>query len=163
MARLNKTCLACRTKYSYCPSCSRIDALKPSWASEFCSATCKDLWFTATRFNMNILTKAEAKSIILELDLKPIDQYAECVQRDFKNIMAEEKKPKRNRRIEIKPIDEVIDVEHEMIESVFEENQLIIKVDAEIKEIAEDKVTVEIAPRKKVKEESREVVITENE
>lgn len=108
MAKLNKQCLCCREKYSYCPSCSRVDALKPSWSSEFCSETCKDLWITLTRYNMGTHSKYEAKAIISALDLKPIDTYVDCVKRDYNKVMLDEKKSKRNKRIEIKHIDEVI-------------------------------------------------------
>ena len=102
MAIKSRKCLSCRTSFSYCPDCSRVDALKPSYFSEFCSSECKDLWYTATKFNMNKLTKAEAKTIISALELKPAEQYVACIQRDLKNIMAEEPKPKRARKIEPK-------------------------------------------------------------
>jgi hypothetical protein len=118
MAHLNKKCTCCGTKFSYCPDCSRADALKPSWASEFCSETCKDLWLTATKFNMKLLTKSEAKSIILGLDLKPTDEYVECIRRDLKNIM---EKSKRGKRIEIQPVDDAIDIPKEIVETVVEE------------------------------------------
>ena len=118
MARLNKTCYACQTKYSYCPSCSRSDATKPSWASEFCSEPCKDLWTTLTKYNMSMLSKSEAKSIISELDLKPIDTYVDCVKRDYNKVMVEEKKPKRNKRIEIKPIDEFVGLDPVIVNEV---------------------------------------------
>lgn len=117
----NRKCLCDGTKYSYCPDCSRADALKPTWYSDFCCETCKDLWLTLTRYNMNRLTKEEAKSIISELDLKPIESYAQCVQRDYAIVMAEEKKPKRGKRIEIQPVDEAIDIKKEVVESVVEE------------------------------------------
>jgi hypothetical protein len=66
------------------------------------------LWTTATKFNLGKLTKSEAKSIISELSLKPIDAYAKCVQRDLNTILAEEPKPKRGKRAEMKIIiDEV--------------------------------------------------------
>lgn len=116
----NKKCLCCSTRYSYCPDCSRADALKPTWYSEFCGEDCKELWLTLTRYNMNRLTKSEAKSIISELNLKPIDSYVDCVKRDYAIVMAEEKKPKRGKRIEIKPIDEVMDVEPAVVESIVE-------------------------------------------
>jgi hypothetical protein len=74
-----------------------------------------------------MLDKSEAKSIILELDLKPIESYVPCVQRDFQKVMKSDKKPKRGKHIEIKPVDEVIDVEqpievveHVVIEPVYE-------------------------------------------
>ena len=92
----NRKCIACGTKYSYCPDCSRADALKPAWYSDFCIESCKELWFTLTRYNMGRLTKSEAKSVILDLDLKPIESYSQFVQRDYAKVMAEEKKPLYN-------------------------------------------------------------------
>ena len=106
----NRKCLACSTKYSYCPSCSRADALKPSWYSEFCNESCKELWLTLTRYNMDHLTKSEAKSIISGLDLKPIDTYVECVKRDYAKVMAEEKKTRKAQK-KVEPIVEEVLVE----------------------------------------------------
>ena len=107
----NKQCLSCGAAFSYCPDCSRVDALKPVWASQFCSETCATLWTTLTKFGMNKLTKSEAKEIISSLNLKPIDVYVDCVKRDCAKVMAEEKKFKRGKLIEIKPIDEFADIE----------------------------------------------------
>jgi hypothetical protein len=84
------------------------------------------LWTTFTKFGMNYLTKTEAKSIILELDLKPIKYYAQCVQRDYAKVMANEKKPKRGKRIEIQPIDEVVDIEQVVVESIAEESHEVV-------------------------------------
>ena len=108
MAIKTRKCLSCGTKYDFCPDCRGADRLAPAWKAEFCSSECKDLWYTATRFNMNKLTKAEAKSIISALELKPADQYVACIQRDLKNIMAEEPKPKRGKRAAMTIIDEAI-------------------------------------------------------
>ena len=121
MAHLNKKCTGCGMRFSYCPDCSRADALKPSWASEFCSEPCATLWTTLTKYNMSMLSKSEAKSIISALELKPIDSYASCVQRDYAIVMAEEKKPKRGKRVEIQPVDEKADIPTEVIDSVIEE------------------------------------------
>lgn len=127
----NKQCLACRTKFRHCPDCSKADALKPTWASEFCSEPCATLWATLTKFGMSMLTKSEAKSIISELDLKPIDTYVDCVKRDYNIVMAEEKKPKRGKRIEIKPIDEVANIEpdviNEVLSTVEESHEVVIE------------------------------------
>ena len=125
MAQLNKTCWACKTKFSYCPNCSRVDSLKPSWASEFCCETCKDLWTTLTKFGMSMITKSDAKSIILGLDLKPIDVYADCVKRDYNKVMTPDLKSKRNRRIEIKSVDELVDIKPEPIDEAVVEPMAI--------------------------------------
>lgn len=120
MAIKERKCLSCAKSYEYCPDCSRADKLAPAWKAQFCSEPCATLWATLTKFGMNRLTKSEAKSIISELDLKPIESYVPCVQRDFYKVMRSDKKPKRGKHIEIKPIDEVMDVESTVVESVIE-------------------------------------------
>ena len=117
----NKKCLSCGTKFSYCPDCSRVDALKPSWASQFCSESCAILWKTLTKFGMSMLDKSEAQSIILGLDLKSIESYVPCVQRDYDKVMKSEKKPKRGKRIKIQPMDDAIDIPEEVVDTIVEE------------------------------------------
>ena len=128
MAHLNKKCMVCQISYSYCPDCSRADAVKPTWYSEFCSESCKDLWLTLTRYNMGRLTKSEAKSIISNLELKPIDTYVDCVKRDYTNVMAEEKKSRRGKRVDIQPIVEEIKIEPQIIAEPVSENTTIYEV-----------------------------------
>lgn len=106
-----RKCISCGKKYDFCPDCNNADRLAPSWKAEFCCEDCKTLWQTCTKFNMNKLTKAEAKAIISALKLKPADQYAACLQRDLKNIMPEEPKPKRGKRAALAVFDEAIQPE----------------------------------------------------
>jgi hypothetical protein len=117
----NRKCMACGTKYSYCPDCSRADALKPTWYNNFCNESCKDLWMTISRYSMDRITKADAKSAILELDLKSIESYSQFIQKDYAKIMVEEKKPRRGKRIEVQPVDEIADVSKEVVESVVQD------------------------------------------
>ena len=111
-----RKCFCCSTRYSYCPNCSEADRLKESWYATFCSEDCMTIWTTCTKFNMGRLTKSEAKEIISALTLKPTSEYAPCVQRDLGVIMKEDPKPKRSRRAEIKPVDEVVDITPTFIE-----------------------------------------------
>lgn len=90
MARRDRQCLCCGTKYSYCPTCSS-DKLKPTWMTEFCSESCKELFETATKYNLKKITKPEAKEIIEKLELKEKSAYVDCIQKDMENILAEEK------------------------------------------------------------------------
>ena len=89
MARRDRKCICCQSKYQYCPTCS-TDKTKPTWMTEFCVETCKELWTTATKYNMQMLTKSEAKEIIEGLKLKERSEYVECVQKDLENILGEE-------------------------------------------------------------------------
>lgn len=116
----NRKCACCSTTYSYCPDCSTSDKLAPSWKATFCSEDCMTIWTICTRYNMGRLTKPEAKEIISALNLKPTSEYASCVQRDLAIILKEDPKPKRNKRIEIKPVDEAANVEPTFIEETYE-------------------------------------------
>lgn len=132
--RKSRNCICCSTEYVYCPDCNGSDKLRPSWYSEFCCEDCKDLWLTATKFNMNMIEKKDAKDIISVLNLKDKSKYVACVQRD--------------------------------LEVIFAEDPIVVTLDAEIKEIHEDKAIVETAIRgsKARKPIQHEVVIKkENE
>lgn len=136
MAMKNKTCLCDNVKYSYCPDCNGADRLAPSWKSEFCSEDCMTLWTTCTKFNLGKLTKPEAKSIISALTLKPVEQYAKCVQRDLNTILAEEPKPKRGKRATLPVFDEttfeeVKSVIDEVIENIID-NQTVVEAESVI-------------------------------
>lgn len=139
MAKKERKCLCDGTLYTYCPDCNGADRLKPTWYSEFCCETCKDLWDAAVKFNMGVYTKAEAKAIISALELKPAEQYVACIQRDLKNIIFEEPKPKRTKKIEPKLPEPVV------APTTIEE----------VAPVAESALTEEIAP---VAEVYREVV-----
>lgn len=91
MKRKNRQCTCCNTQYSYCPDCGGADRLKESWYSEFCCVECKDLWLTAIKYNMQLLTKEEAAKIISNLSLKDKSEYVDCVQRDLENILEPKK------------------------------------------------------------------------
>ena len=132
MARRERKCICCSTEYFYCPDCNGADRLKPAWYAEFCSEDCKDLWLTATKFNMGMVEKKEAKETILALNLKDKSEYVGCVQRD--------------------------------LDVILEEEPIIVNIDAEIKEIAEDKAIVETSIRGSNKKHTHEVIIKkENE
>lgn len=120
----NKQCLACREKFSYCPDCSRVDALKPTWASQFCSEPCATLWTTLTKFGMSMLDKSEAKSIISELDLKPIESYVPCVQRDYAKVMESERKSRK-----VKKLEPVVNVETVCEEIVVNPEPIVAEVE----------------------------------
>ena len=92
--RKNRTCTCCKTTYTYCPDCGGADRLKPYWYADFCCVECKDLWDTATKFNMQLISKEEAVEIISGLNLKDKSEYVDCVQRDL-TVIFDEPKAKR--------------------------------------------------------------------
>ena len=138
MGRRQRECYLCGFKYEYCPTCSQ-DRTKPSWMAEFHSENCKDIFDICTRFNMELFTKEEAKEAIEKCDLSNKLNFRPSVQNTLSNLLK---------------VDEI----------VFEEEPIVITLDAEIKEIHEDKAIVETSIRgNKSKKHTHEVVKKENE
>jgi hypothetical protein len=132
MARRQRECYLCGETYSYCPTCSQ-DRTKPAWMAEFHSENCKDIFDICTRFNMELLIKDEAKSAIEKCDLTNKLNFRPSVQNTLYTLLK---------------VDEVI----------FEE-PIVVTLDAEIKEIHEDKAIVETSIRgNKSKKHIHEVV-----
>lgn len=123
MAKRSRECYLCGKKYSYCPTCSQ-DKMKPSWMTEFHEENCVKIFEICTRFNMQKMSKEEAKSALSSCDLTNKENFKSYVQRDLENIFAEEPK-KRGKRVEIKPVDEVMDVEPEVVESILESHEVV--------------------------------------
>ena len=138
MGRRNRECYLCGMHYQYCPTCSQ-DKMKPAWMSEFHSENCKNIFDICTRFNMKFFTKDEAKSAIEKCDLSNKLNFKPSVQNTLSNLLK---------------VDEVI----------FEEEPIVVTVEAEIKEVSEDKAIVETRPKGSKKKHTHEVVIKkENE
>ena len=114
MAKTNRVCLTCGTKYSYCNNCNKKD---PTWMAEFHDDNCKTIFDIATRFNMQLFTKEEAKEAMEKCDLSNKANFKDYVQRDLENIFAEEPKAKRGKRAEAGIfIDEAMNTEaHEVV------------------------------------------------
>ncbi len=90
MSRKNRKCLCCNVDYHYCPTCSQ-DRMKPSWMSEFHDENCKNIFDICTRFNMQLMSKAEAMTALSACDLSQKANFKDYVQRDITNIFADEK------------------------------------------------------------------------
>lgn len=86
MAVKNRVCATCGKTYKFCPSCGE-DALKPAWMVEYCTEDCKDIWEIATKFNLKVMTKEQARTEMLKIKLNPIDTYSDAVKQDIKNII----------------------------------------------------------------------------
>lgn len=112
MAKRDRKCYLCGENYQYCPTCSN-DRMKPAWMAEFHSANCKNIFDICTRFNMQLLTKEEAKAALEQCDLTNKENFKSYVQRDLGNIFAEDA-PKRGKRSQLPVVDEA--VTHEVVD-----------------------------------------------
>ena len=89
MGRRNRECYLCGKDYQYCPTCSQ-DKMKPVWMSEFHSENCKKIFDICTRFNMNLMSKAEARNALNACDISNKSDFKSYVQRDLDVIFFEE-------------------------------------------------------------------------
>lgn len=118
MGRRNRECYLCGRDYQYCPTCSQ-DKMKPYWMADFHTENCKNIFDICTRFNMNLMSKTEAQDALNSCDLSNKENFKSYVQRDLEVIFAEDVVPAPA------------------------EDPIVVTLDAEIKEIHEDKAIVE--------------------
>lgn len=111
MARRQRECYLCGESYQYCGSCSQ-DRMKPAWMSEFHEENCKNIFDICTRFNMNMISKDEAKAALEQCDLTNKANFKSYVQHDLEVIFAEEGK-KRGKKIEADDTHVVVNKENE--------------------------------------------------
>ena len=114
MGRRNRECYLCGEHYLYCSTCSQ-DRMKPYWMADFHSESCKNIFDICTRFNMKMISKAEAKEELKACDLSNRENFKAYVKCDLENIYAEQPK-KRFKKIEeldVEAAHEVVKKENE--------------------------------------------------
>jgi hypothetical protein len=102
--------------------------MKPAWMSEFHSEDCKNIFDICTRFNMGMISKAEAQDELNACDLSNRANFKSYVQHDLEVIFKadEEPKLKRGKRAEAKIFDECMDIEPEVVKSIVEESHEVV-------------------------------------
>jgi hypothetical protein len=89
MVKDNKTCILCGKKYSYCSRCSEFDHL-PRWMECYCSENCKDIFNTLCSYNMNHITKEDARAKFEKYDLSHKNNFNHLVKESINTIMTDE-------------------------------------------------------------------------
>ena len=119
-----RKCILCGNKYEYCPSCPK-DAKKETWYAIYDSENCKNISKTLTDYNLNQITKSEAKTRLSDCDLtiELNDHYRGEINdiMAFEEISTEEiTKPKRNARYKTKIVEEAIpeEIKEEILDEV---------------------------------------------
>ena len=89
MVKNNKTCILCGKKYSYCSRCYEFDHL-PRWMECYCSENCKNIFNTLCSYNMDHITKEEAKLRLEKCDLSHKHNFFHTTQESIDSIMTVE-------------------------------------------------------------------------
>ena len=90
MGKLNRTCIICGKKYSYCNNC-QSDANKPTWYFIFDSQNCHDIYEVCTQYRDKEITVAQAYEKISKLDISDIKNFAESTRKQIEEIMSKGK------------------------------------------------------------------------
>lgn len=86
-----RKCYNCGKVYSYCPDCSDYRG-KPYIMATFHDTNCAEIFNTCVKFNMDLITKEEAKALLSSLDLSDKTNFRQDVQKDIEVIFTENKK-----------------------------------------------------------------------
>lgn len=93
MGRRTRECYLCGEKYNYCPTCTQ-DKMKPTWMKEFHEINCKDIFNICTNFNLEVMSKDEARDALNKCDLSNKDNFKSFIQNDISNIFKDDAAPK---------------------------------------------------------------------
>ena len=104
-----RKCILCGKEYTYCPSCPK-DAKKESWYAIFDNENCKNISKTLTDYNLNQISKVEARHALLACDLSI--QLNDHYRNEINAII---EKPKRGKRTELNVLDEIANVESHVV------------------------------------------------
>lgn len=93
MEKLNRTCIICGKKYSYCNNCQR-DSGKPTWYFIFDGQNCHDIYEVCTQYRDGEIDAKVAYEKISKLDISNIKDFAEATRIQIDEIIENGKEAK---------------------------------------------------------------------
>ena len=93
MEKLNRMCIICGKKYSYCNNCQR-DSGKPTWYFIFYGQNCHDIYEVCTQYRDGEIDAKVAYEKISKLDISNIKDFAEATRIQIDEIIANGKESK---------------------------------------------------------------------
>ena len=93
MEKLNRTCIICGKRYSYCNNCQR-DTGKPTWYFIFDDLNCHDIYEVCTQYRDGEIDVKAAYEKISKLDISDLDNFPEVTQSQIKEIITNGKESK---------------------------------------------------------------------
>ena len=93
MEKLNRTCIICGKRYSYCNNCQR-DSGKPTWYFIFDGQNCHDIYEVCTQYRDGEIDAKVAYEKISKLDISNIKDFYEATRIQIEEIIANGKESK---------------------------------------------------------------------
>jgi len=89
-----RECPVCGNKYKFCPHCSN----GPSWKMLYDTESCKEIANTISAYNMKLLNKDKASSILEKIPMKDCSSYKSEIASVLQEIMVKPEIKPRGRR-----------------------------------------------------------------
>lgn len=93
-----RKCVLCGKEYKFCPTCNN-DKHKPLWHKLYHDENCKNIFDALNNYNFELATKEETKEMLSKCDLTL--ELSEHYRNEINAIMAEPKKSKQSKKVEI--------------------------------------------------------------
>lgn len=69
--RKERICIACGSKYEYCPVCNPQDKSKPAWMYAYDKESCMKLWKIMSAFSSGYATKEDVRRVVNRYNIIP--------------------------------------------------------------------------------------------
>lgn len=91
MAKANRECHTCSTKYYYCPTCPD-DNRNPRIYVMWCGERCAKIFNLLSDETFNNITTAECKEELLKLNITEKDNFKDSIKKHIQRVMESEQK-----------------------------------------------------------------------
>lgn len=160
MAKTNKECYTCSTKYYYCPTCPST-AKKETYYNMFCSERCSKIFKLLSDETFKRITISECKEQLLGLNVSTDENFKESIKNHVQRVLNYIEP-----RVDAEIVEEEIVVEPEVVTTTLEEiveeaSKIVTEVITEdvIESTVEETVKkkMDYVPRKRAKRQNSEV------
>lgn len=104
MAKDNRVCCVCGNSYYYCIN-DCIDSInKPTWLGSFCCENCRNIYNACAFYNINQMSKDEAKNILEKCDISNIESFTDATKKLINEILKNDEVVSKQSNIEDKSL-----------------------------------------------------------
>lgn len=86
MAKANRECYTCSSKYYYCPNC-QSGIKKGSYYNMFCSERCSKIFKTLTNETFKHITTEQCKEELGSLNVKLSESFKDSIKKHIEKVM----------------------------------------------------------------------------
>ena len=104
--KINHWCIICGKGYHACDSCDSVRSFTP-WRALADTVEHYQIYMVIKQYNSKLITKSEAKAMLINIDLTEINSFKDSVKTILKEILKEDAPARKSSKKKI--IEEVIE------------------------------------------------------